>query len=356
MLILIGLLLKSRFRSKEQVNGIKEIVLTIALPATIFISLMQIEMDQTLLVVPLLALCFNCMMFLVMPLSFSLFRIDKNSAAARTMTMLVPSLAPGLSCFPFIAEFLGQQSLAVAALADVGNKFFVLIALYMVGLNMFLKNGEVTPEGNPVGSRSKIRSLLKSLISEPINLIIALALLLLGLGFNYSSLPVMITNVFDRASAMMTPLVLIFIGLAVQLKEGKKRMVISILVFRAGVTLILSGLLIQICGITDTTTALLLTVIPLSATSFWPMAHISMFNLKEDQGNVPREKRTFDLNLAILVLAFSLPFSTLLILGILSSGTFFTHPSTVLATGVLLALTAAVPPLLSKVPVKLHKA
>lgn len=352
----MGLLLKGKFGNRDQVNGIKELVLTIALPTTIFISLMKIEMDSSLLMVPVLTLAFNCIMFILTPLSFGLFNIEKDSAAARTMLMLVPSLAPGLSCFPFIAEFLGQKSLAVAALADVGNKFFVLIALYMLALSMYLKNNQMVNGESPVNRGEKIKSLLKSLISEPINLFIAAAMVLLGLGVSYDSLPVVVTNVFDRTSAMMTPLVLIYIGLAVQLKEGKKRMVMSILLFRAGITMFLSGLLILLAGITDSGTALLAVVIPLSSASFWPMAHISAFNLKEDTAGVPKERRTFDLNLAILVLAFSLPFSTLLVLAILSSGTFFASTPTLIFTGLILLVASFVPQLITRVHFKLSKA
>ena len=51
--------------------------------------------------------------------------------------MLLPSLAPGLSCFPFIIVYLGDEYLALAALADVGNKIFVLILLYMLAMHWY---------------------------------------------------------------------------------------------------------------------------------------------------------------------------------------------------------------------------
>ena len=59
-------------------------------------------------------------------------------------------------------------------------------------------------------------------------------------------------------------------------------------------------------------------------------AHAGLFDrikseikLKEEEKSVTKERRTFDMNLAILILAFSLPFSTILVMGILSSGQFF---------------------------------
>jgi predicted permease len=354
LLIALGLVLKRKFTNKDQTNGIKEIILSVALPSTIFISLMKIDMDSSMIIIPLVTLVFNFLMFFSAPLAFTLFGIDKNSPTGRTLMMLIPSLAPGLSCFPFIAEFLGDKSLAIAALADVGNKFFVLISLYILAMNMFLKNSN--EEKKETKMADKLKSLFLSMFQEPINALILLAIILLSLGINYNTLPFIITDVFDKTSAMMTPLVLLFIGLAVQLKEGKKRIVASILFFRAGITMLISAGMIYVLHISDISMILLTIVIPLSAASFWPLAHISAFNLREDAKSMPKEKRTFDLELAVLLLAFSLPFSTILILAILSSGTFFAHTSTLLTSGLILICMAALPNALSKAFVKVSKA
>jgi predicted permease len=352
LLIILGLLLKSKFKSKDQTNGIKEIILSVALPSTIFISLMKIEIDSSMIIIPIVTLVFNFLMFFSAPLAFSLFGIEKNSPTGRTLMMLIPSLAPGLSCFPFIAEFLGEKSLAIAALADVGNKFFVLISLYILAMNMFLKNSDE----KEMKMGGKLKSLLLSMFQEPINLLIFLAIILLSFGITFKTLPSVVTDLFDKTSAMMTPLVLLFIGLAVQLKEGKKRIVASILLFRAGITMLISAGMIYVLHITDPSMILLSIVIPLSAASFWPLAHISAFNLREEAKSLPKEKRTFDLELAVLLLAFSLPFSTILILGILSSGAFFTHISTLITAGLILICLGALPNLLGKVFVKVSKA
>ena len=350
-LIAIGLLLRSKFRHKEQSNGIKEMVLSVALPATIFVALMKIDVDASLIIVPILTLSFNFFMYWLAPLAFPFFGIEKDTSTGRTLTMLLPSLAPGLSCFPFIAEFLGQKSVAVAALGDVGNKFFVLIFLYMVAFNMFLKNNKT----ETVKKSEKIKALLLSLIQEPINLIIISAIILLSFGLNFKSLPIIVQDIFDKTSAMMTPLVLLFIGLAVQLKQERKRMIASILVFRAGLTMLFSAMVIYVLNITDTTSVLLAVVIPLSSTSFWPFAHISAFNKREEIKEVSKERRTFNVDLAVLVMAFSLPFSTLLILGILSTGTLFAHLGTIVIAGIVLIATGILPILFGRKLVRLSK-
>lgn len=329
LLILLGVALKGKFGHKEKINGLKEIVLSVALPATIFIALMKIHLDITLVLVPLAALGFNFFMYTLSPVAFGLFGIRKEGKTARTLQMLLPSLAPGLSCFPLIAEFLGEDSLAMAAMADVGNKFFVLIFLYLFALNTYLANTQA--ERTPVGQ--KIKSLLLNMIQEPINLIMFVALGLISVGLDYKNMPGIIQEFFDKTSAMMTPLVLLFIGLAVQWKEGKKRLVMTMLLFRAGLTMVFSALLIWVTGLSEPSMILLAIVIPLSSASFWPFAHISTFHLLEEQKGVPKERQTFDVSLAVLVLALSLPFSTLLILGILSTGTFFAHIPVLMTTG-----------------------
>ncbi len=320
LLIALGFVLKAKFAAKSKLDGIKEIVLSVALPSTIFIALMKIELDISLLFVPIVALLFNFIMYLVTPLAMASFGIKKDSSTGKTMRILLPSLAPGLSCFPFIIEFLGDESLALAAMADIGNKFFVLIFLYVIAMNMSLKN-----MGTENGKmKDKILSLLSSLAKEPINLILFAGILLLSFGVSYDTLPNVVQGVFDKTSALMTPLVLIYIGLALKLKESNKRVVVALLLMRAGVSLVLSAIFIALAGITSVNMILLTIVFPLSCVSFWPFAHMSFFAAKEETMEIPKEKRTFNIELAIMVLAISLPFSTTLILTILTAGTYFT--------------------------------
>lgn len=354
LLIGIGLALRSKIKNKTEINGVKEIILSIALPSTVFIALMGIKISFSLLIYPILTLGFNFFIFLTAPYFLPIFGIEKESTSGRTLTMLLPSLAPGLSSFPFINEFLGDESLALAAMGDVGNKFFALNFLYFVAMKMYLQNNR----NEVIDDRGKVKSLLFSLVKEPINIIMLLAIGFLALGLNMKSLPIVVSELFNRASSLMTPLVLIYIGLAVQFKEGKIKLVSSILLFRAGITILFSALIINIFNVTNPNLMLLAVAVPLSSCSFWPFAHISAINLKEEDKNLVRERRTFDMNLAVLILAFSLPLSTILVMGILASGTFFAHTSTLLILGFCLTGLGLAPHVLkkSKTYLKLSKA
>lgn len=341
LLLLLGLgaLLRSRVKGQESLGGLKELILSVALPSTIFIALMKVNLDSSLIFVPILTLAFNLLIFYTLPLLFPVVGLEKNSPAGRTLMLLIPSLAPGLSCFPFIAEFLGEKDLALAALADVGNKFFVLIFLYIMALNMYLGNGD-REEVNMAG---KIRNLFLSLFKEPVNGVIVLAMLLLSFGVHYGSLPTIVTDFMDKTSGLMTPLVLIYIGLAVQLREGRKKLVMSILLFRAGISLLISAGMITLLHLEAHNLVLLTVVIPLSSASFWPLAHITAFHHRENQQGLSKERRSFDPELAVLMLAFSLPFSSMLILGILSAGNTFTHPLLLVAVGLAFVIAGALP-------------
>ena len=313
----IGLLLKLKFDGKNEISGIKKIILNLALPATIFIALLGIKIDASLLLLPVMALALNGILFFGFPLLLPLLGIYRNSPKYRTAKMLIPSLAPGLSCFPFILEFLGDGYLAKAAMADLGNKVFVLMILYLVAMNWHYKL-----QSQVVRSQaSKLKSLFIAMISEPVNLFIAAALILLGFGLNIDSLPFVISDTLLRLSTLMTPLVLLFIGLAVKIRRKQFTQILSILLLRAGVVVLACTAFIYIFNITVQNDILLMLAFGLSACSFWPFAHISAVGSQEE--DLADGQKTFDGTFSINILALSFPLSTALILGVLSSGNTF---------------------------------
>ncbi|KKN88948.1 hypothetical protein LCGC14_0243200 [marine sediment metagenome] len=327
LIIGLGVLLQKKV-AKQDLKGVKVIILSVALPATIFVALLKIELNGTLLVYPLIALTFNLLMLLVTKyfLAASLHKEEKSKK--RTLMMLLPSTAPGLSCFPFIVAYLGDDTLALAALADIGNKIFVLILLYMLAMYWYRKNSIVEKQES---SKSKLKGLFISLINEPINIVIVVGLLMLGFGLNLSSLPTFFQNTALSIKDLMTPLVLLFIGMAVRINKGEFKVIISMLFRRMGLAFILSGLFaFTIPGLTPAM-ILLLVVFPQSACSFWPFAHMSAIQSMEEKEEQPNP--TFDVNFGLNILACSLPFSTLLIIGIFSFSEYFINPLMLLGLG-----------------------
>ena len=347
--IFVGFLLKFKFNTKDEVTGIKKIILNLALPATIFIALLGVNIELNLLLLPLLALALNLLLFLSFPLVLPILGIKKGTSEFRTARILLPSLAPGLSCFPFVLEFLGEDFLAKAAMADLGNKVFVLVFLYLVAMRWYFGIQEKKREN----SFSKVKSMLKVLVSEPVNLFITAALILLGLGITMDTIPFVLSEALQKLSAVMTPLVLLFIGLAVKIKRKQFFQIFSLLILRAGMVLLICGIFIGLTGMEHRQDILLTLAFALSACSFWPYAHIAVVDGLETN----TKKKTFKSNYAISILALSFPLSTVFVLGVLNSGTLFLAPSNILFVAIALIFLGLLLPLVSKLRkmVKKHK-
>ena len=324
LFIVIGILLKKRISKADEVNGLKHLILTLALPATIFIALLKINIDDDLLVLPFMALLLNIALFYISPLILAFIGISKGTPQANTARLLIPSLAPGLSCFPFILEFLGDGYLAKAAMADLGNKFFVLFVLYLVALKWFYRRN--TREDSPAHKR--LVSLFKTMITEPVNMFIIAALILLGLGINFESLPSYISSTLNRLSLIMTPVVLLFIGLAIKIRKRQFVPIFSLLLLRSAVVLFIAVAVVSLLNITLRTDILFILAFSLSACSFWPFAHIAGIRAKEKE--LHSKEHTFDPNMALSILALSLPMSVLLILSIFTFQDNFTEIRTLL--------------------------
>ncbi|UOB19233.1 permease [Abyssalbus ytuae] len=343
--ILIGVLLKFKFNKKEETDGIKKIILNLALPATIFVSLLEIDVNLEFLLLPVLALGLNILLFFASPVIVKISGIPKNSSASRTAMMLLPSLAPGLSCFPFVLEFLGSDSLAAAAMSDLGNKLFVLVILYLIAMRWFYKNVQTKGVNNTRGE--KVRSLLKQLITEPVNMVILVAVVLVALDIKLDNFPVFVKNTIEGLAIIMTPLILLFIGLALKIKKNELGVILSLLVFRAGLVLVIIGLFVLLADITVEENILLAAAFSLSACSFWPFMHISYVDYAENKLKI--KEKTFHLKFALAILAFSLPLSVILILLILSSGSYFANPLRLIIFGSALLVVSALLSLVKKI-------
>ncbi|MEZ4701229.1 MAG: hypothetical protein R2834_12905 [Rhodothermales bacterium] len=313
----IGLLLRGKV-NEPQLGGLKLLILSVALPATIFLALLKIDVGAGLWSLPLLAIGFNLFLLGATRLFISLAGIGVRSREARTLLLLAPSLAPGLSSFPYISEYLGNTPLAWAAIADVGNKAFVLIGLYLLALHW---HGRWRASGRDASGIRRVRTLVRSLVSEPVNAAIVAGLMLAGFGVRLDSLPLFVQDVAGRLSGVMTPLILMFIGLAVRIDWHRARGIALLLFWRAGFSLLFAALLLTWLPIPSIELRLLAVVFSLSACSFWPFAHMSAIDAMEH--GRPDVARTADTGLALGVLALSLPFSTLLVLGVCAAGDFF---------------------------------
>ncbi|MEM8486506.1 MAG: permease [Bacteroidota bacterium] len=315
--------MRRKVPDREKMAGIKALILSVALPATIFIALLKIELTASLLTLPLLALLLNGVLFGSTWFAMPCFGVSQHSNEGRTLLMLIPSLAPGISCFPFVIEYMNDEALAWAALTDLGNKIFVLILLYILALYWYQQLYRATTRQTGKG-----RALIKAMVQEPVNLVLFAGVLLILFGFNLGSLPLFIQDTLLRLSNMMTPMVLLFIGIAVLIRAGDLRLILTALSWKAGVALKASALLLFLFPTAPH--ALLIVIFPLSACSFWPYAHMCAINKLSSEDE---QTQVFDLNLALSTLALSLPLSTVLILLACTFETFFVDPLNAFGVG-----------------------
>ena len=329
--MLAGYLLQGKLSGKQDLAGLKVLILSIILPATIFVALMKVEISAAMLWLPVLALLLNAALYAVSTQVLPRLGFPTGTKESRTMLMLLPSLAPGLSAFPFILEYLGDGPLALAALADVGNKVFVLIILYLLAMHWYYQQRSAA--ATPINRREKLKDLGLSLLREPVNMVMLAALLMLSWGLTIDRLPVFLEDTVSRLAALMSPIVLLFIGMAVRFKREEMALILRVLCYRAALAFLLSAGLIAGASLSGTT-ALLTVVFAQCAVSFWPFAHMAAVEgLRE-----PDAAAVFDLDLGLNVLAFSLPFSTVLILTVLACGPWFASPGVSAATAGIFAV------------------
>ena len=317
LIVGVGVLMRRKLADPRQLDGVKALILSVALPATIFVALLTIEVEPALLALPVLALAFNGALFLATRAALPAAGVDPDSPRGRTLQMLVPSLAPGLSCFPYVLEYLGDGPLAWAALADVGNKVFVLVLLYLLAMHWHRRL-----RAQPEAADGSWGRLGRALVQEPVNLVLVAGLALVAFGIRLDALPLFLQDAVERMSALMTPMVLLFIALAVRARRGDALLLTTALCGRAGFALGASALVLALVPMPSPEAAVLAVVFPLSACSFWPYAHLATVEAMGDEGAAP----VFDVDLGLAVLAFSLPVSTALILAVCSAGETFSRP------------------------------
>ncbi|MEO0338526.1 MAG: hypothetical protein AAF242_04860 [Bacteroidota bacterium] len=147
-----------------------------------------------------------------------------------------------------------------------------------------------------------------------------------------------------KMSLLMTPMVLLFIGMAVKVNWRQIKTIGSLLIYRSACAFLLSGFLLYILP-TSVAYSMLIVIVafPQSAVSFWPYAHISLVNDLE----IDKEKKTFNPDLALNFLAISLPLSSMIILSICVFPGFFVNATNLLGFGSLFLLIFIVPRLIS---------
>lgn len=323
LLIGIGYLLKGKFQQPAAAGAIKNLIINAALPATVFLSVIDIDKKLGLFSLPALALLLNFSLLFVGFLVARLVIDPEEKAQIRSLILMFPSLAPGITAYPFIEEFLGRKTIALAALADVGNKLFILVGLCAVAMYWHQQVSSYSPN-----YASQLKQIGFVLMGEPANAAIILGFLLLTFNLTVNDLPQPIFEFIPKLAACTTPLILFFVGISFNSKSFKLQTVLSILLARSAAGFWFSAVLITLLK-PDSITAALAVILPQSGCSLWPFLYASQMNARgqpsSEKDKLPNPS-TFDTEFALGILTTSIPFSICVILSVCSFREFLSFP------------------------------
>lgn len=315
LLIGFGYLLKPKFAAPHSTAVLRTFILNAALPATIFLSTIEINTSLDLFLLPAFALCVNFYL-LIFGILFTPLVLDRrNATQARALILMFPSLAPGLTVYPFIEQFVGRQGLAWAALADMGNKVFVLIGLYVLAYLWLARSRQQS-------SKIEWAELGKFLITEPVNMAIILGMILAISGVSATTLPSVLLETLQKIAVCSTPLILIYVGISLKLKLLETTKILAILIGRSGIGFLFSAWAITVLQPTSIEATALFVALPQASCSLWVLLHTTTMNELRAAGS----ENFFDLEFATAMLAMSMPFSVLTLLCVFSADRFFYAP------------------------------
>lgn len=226
---------RTRFLGDDLIEGLRKVVVYLALPAVLFLSFVQVELKPSFLAV----------FFVIFFLCVLLFGLGR---------LVRPRLAPKQTYFPFLttgfeygmlgislfASAYGLQNIGYIAVIDLGHEifiWFVFLALLMMTRDRAQSPGQ----------------LFQSFLKSPVILGILAGILLnvAGIGHLLAVWPVTggIMAALEFLASMTVPLILIIVGYGIQLnREGfgsASRVVLFRLVILIPLALLLGRALIQ---------------------------------------------------------------------------------------------------------------
>lgn len=226
---------RTRFLSDDLIEGLRKVVVYLALPAVLFLSFLQVELKPSFLVV-FFVIFFLCVLLYVLG------------------RLLRPQLAPKQTYFPFLttgfeygmlgislfASAYGLQNIGYIAVIDLGHEIFIWFVF--LALLMMTRDGAQSPG-----------QLFQSFLKSPVILGILSGILLNLAGVSHSLADWPFTGgilaALEFLASMTVSLILIIVGYGIQLdREGfgsASRVVLLRLVILIPLAILLGQALIQ---------------------------------------------------------------------------------------------------------------
>lgn len=201
-IILLGFILRQTGFFKEgDFHVLSKITLKITLPATFVVSLSQMTIEPSMLIISAIifgvGVLYICVAFLIN------LRADKDKRAFEMLNL--PSYNIGLFALPLVQGFLGPVGVATTSLCDLGNAFICLGGAY--GVASAVKDG----------SKFSFRRIGKALLtSVPFMTYI----ILIPLNLAQIKLPAGILSFADIIKGANTFLAMLMIGVGIKIDRN----------------------------------------------------------------------------------------------------------------------------------------
>jgi len=233
-IIFIGFIIKKIGILKEEHGRIiAKLILNVTLPALILEVFSNIEIQPTLILLPLIALAHSA---LIIPFSLLFYR---NAPIKKKGLFLMTTIGfnIGLFAYPMIEAIWGAEGMEYIIMFDLGNSFVVFIFSYTLG---FIYSKDMKPEKDKL----EVKTILKRIVKSVPLIVLFLALIINLLGVILPIFVMDLLNILSQANMALTLLILgIFINFNFEKSNWKN--IIKVLLIRYGFGFI-SGILIYL--------------------------------------------------------------------------------------------------------------
>ncbi|UCG01722.1 MAG: AEC family transporter [Candidatus Heimdallarchaeota archaeon] len=235
ILFILGILLKSTtLLKRDDADVLLKIVFYISLPALILNTIPTVDINLTFFFLPILSSIIIIITFLVSSLVVNYQNFEEKTKGVFIIGTMIMNLGFNV---PFVLGAYGVEGFARATFFDIGNITLTLSLTYFIAQ----KHGSLEGE-------EKIKFLNKKLITSP-----PLIALIIGLILNFTgvSLDFNITYLLDLLSGLLTPLLILSIGIYFNPTLENIFPVTQVILIRMGLGLTLGVVFALLLGLDD---------------------------------------------------------------------------------------------------------
>jgi len=230
--IAVGVGLRACRHHPAAADLLRDVILKAALPATVLVALLRVDLEAAWLVLPALMLAWSLFMLVVLALWLPSAEGAVSAEQARTLMVCLPTSAPALVAFPFIAAVLGDAGVAQATAGFLGClAVFAIAPPFIVAV--------LAPDAGARPKPARVAaSALGRLVREPVSASAGLGLLLAGGGVEIDDVPPALAGLLESLQQLLAPLVLLYVGLSCRIERRLVALVLTVLSLRRGWSLL----------------------------------------------------------------------------------------------------------------------